>query len=91
MSESKSRSCVMEWLGMEDRRPSKMSKNHENKDDLLKLCKSYTCKTWYIKQYYGLFTIGMYKCPQLIKQWDLFISHNLWVTRKNSRKRGHLY
>ena len=63
-------------------KPLKMYKNHENKNEFLKLHGSSTLKHDIIRNQQIVYT-WMYKCPELI-QWNLFTSQYLSYFREKS-------
>ena len=70
--------CTWNW----HERPLKMYKNHESKNEFLKLYESSTLKHDIIRHQQIVYT-SMYKCPELI-QWNLFTSQYLSYFREKS-------
>ena len=70
--------CTWSW----HERPLKMYKNHESKNEFLKLYESSTLKHDIIRHQQIVYT-SMYKCPELI-QWNLFTSQYLSYFREKS-------
>ena len=65
--------CTLSW----HEKPLKMYKNHENKNEFLKLHGSSTLKHDIIRNQQIVYT-WMYKCPELI-QWKTYLQVNIWV------------